>query len=243
MKSLKTSLFAALLTLSMALSPLQQAHAIFGLGDIVFDPANYGQNLLTAARTLHQINHQITQLKNQARMLTNQSRNLTNLPTSVSGDLQHSLALTDGLIRSARNVSYQVSAIDAHYRRLYPQKYAAATTSSQILQDGQEAWNVARAGFQHSLQVQATVVEQVRTDSIVLDRLVSRSQSATGNLQVAQAGNQLAALNAKQSMQLQTLLAAGARAESLDRAATLAAREQARARFQNFLGDRKAYTP
>ena len=102
---------------------------------------------------------------------------------------------------------------------------------------------MARAGFQHSMRVQATVVEQVRSDSAVLDRLVSQSQSAAGNLQIAQAGNQLAALNAKQSMQLQTLLAAGARAESLDRAATLAAREQARARFQNFLGDRQAYTP
>jgi P-type conjugative transfer protein TrbJ len=149
----------------------------------------------------------------------------------------------DGLIRSARNVSYQITAIDAHYQRLYPQRYAAATTSSQIFQDGQEAWNVARAGFQHSMRVQATVVEQVRSDSVVLDRLVTQSQSAVGNLQVAQAGNQLAALNAKQTMQLQTLLAASTRAESLDRTATLAAREQARARFQNFLGDRQAYTP
>lgn len=239
MKSLKKPLFAALLTLLMVLSPMQQALA----GWPVFDAANYGQNLMTAARTLQQINNQITQLQNQAQMLINQTRNLTNLPTSISGDLQNSLALMDGLIRSARNVSYQITAIDAQYQRLYPQRYAAATTSSQVFQDGQEAWNVAREGFQHSMQVQATVVEQVRTDSVVLDRLVTQSQSAVGNLQAAQAGNQLAALNAKQTMQLQTLLAASTRAVALDRAATLAAREQGRVRFQNFLGDRQAYTP
>jgi len=242
MKSLKNPLFAAILMLATVLLPAQQAHALLGFG-IVFDPTNYGQNILTAANTLRQLNNQIVQLQNEARMLVNQTRNLTNLPTSISGDLQNSLARMDGLIRSARNVSYQITAIDAHYQRLYPQRYAAATTSSQIFQDGQEAWNVARAGFQHSMRVQATVVEQVRADSVVLDRLVTQSQSAVGNLQVAQAGNQLAALNAKQTMQLQTLLAAGARAEALDRTASLAAREQARARFQNFLGDRQAYTP
>lgn len=242
MKSLRNPLFAAILMLATVLLPAQQAHALLGFG-IVFDPTNYGQNILTAANTLRQLNNQIVQLQNEARMLTNQTRNLTNLPTSISGDLQSSLARMDGLIRSARNVSYQITAIDAHYRRLYPQRYAAATTSSQIFQDGQEAWNVARAGFQHSMQVQATVVEQVRTDSVVLDRLVTQSQSAVGNLQVTQAGNQLAALNAKQTMQLQTLLATSTRAEALDRTASLAAREQARARFQNFLGDRQAYTP
>lgn len=242
MKSLKNPLFAAILMLATVLLPAQQAHALLGFG-IVFDPTNYGQNILTAANTLRQLNNQIAQLQNEARMLVNQTRNLTNLPTSISGDLQNSLARMDGLIRSARNVSYQITAINAHYQRLYPQRYAAATTSSQIFQDGQEAWNVAREGFQHSMRIQATVVEQVRSDSVVLDRLVTQSQSAVGNLQVAQAGNQLAALNAKQTMQLQTLLAASTRAQSLDRSAALAAREQARARFQNFLGDRQAYAP
>tara|TARA_R110000772_G_scaffold69345_2_gene153243 strand:+ start:2417 stop:3142 length:726 start_codon:yes stop_codon:yes gene_type:complete len=240
MKRLRNSFFAAMMMLATGLLPVQQAHALFG--GIVFDPTNYGQNLLTAANTLRQINNQIVQLQNEAQMLINQGRNLTNLPTSIAGDLQNSLTRMDGLIRNAQNIAYQVTAIDAQFQRLYPEKYAAATTTSQIFQDGQEAWNVAREGFQHSMHVQATVVEQVRTDSVVLDRLVTQSQGAVGNLQVAQAGNQLAALNAKQSMQLQTLLAATARAEALDRAGELAVKEQARARFENFLGDRSAYT-
>ncbi|NKB53754.1 MAG: P-type conjugative transfer protein TrbJ [Rhizobiaceae bacterium] len=239
MKSLGKNLCAVLLALAVVIAPMPQAMA----GWPVFDAANFGRNLLTAARTLQQVNNQITQLQNEARMLINQTHNLTNLPTSISGDLKNSLAQMGGLIRSARNVSYQITAIDALYQRLYPKKYASAATSSQIVQDGQDAWNVAREGFQHSMQVQATIIEQVRNDSIVLDGLVAQSQGAVGNLQVAQAGNQLAALNAKQTMQLQTLLAASARADALDRAAALAAREQARARFQHFLGDQQAYTP
>src|SRR3546814_633218 len=45
----------------------------------VFDPTNYRQNLLTAARTLQQINNQIQSLQNEARMLVNQSKNLSRI--------------------------------------------------------------------------------------------------------------------------------------------------------------------
>ena len=53
------------------------AHAQFG--GIVYHPSNYAQNVLTAARSLQQINNQITQIQNQAQSLINQARNLTSL--------------------------------------------------------------------------------------------------------------------------------------------------------------------
>jgi len=46
----------------MATTPLTMAppaHAVFGVGDIVIDPTNLAQNILTAARSLEQINNQI----------------------------------------------------------------------------------------------------------------------------------------------------------------------------------------
>jgi hypothetical protein len=58
------------------------AHAQFGFGGIVFDPSNYAQNVLTAARSLQQITNQITSLQNQAQSLINQARNLASLPYS-----------------------------------------------------------------------------------------------------------------------------------------------------------------
>ncbi len=152
------------------------------------------------------------------------------------------LRQVDSLIQNAQGLAYQVSAIDSEYRRLFPEQYASAAPTSQIIQDAQEAWVLAREGFKYSLEVQAEVVGQVRTDAVVLNRLVAESQSAVGNLQVAQAGNQLTALAAKQSMQLQTLFAASSRAEALESARGIAAREQGRARFERFLGDRSAYT-
>src|SRR3546814_15247884 len=40
----------------------------------VFDPTNYTQNMLSAARALQQINNQIQSLQNQAAMLTNMAK-------------------------------------------------------------------------------------------------------------------------------------------------------------------------
>ena len=48
---------------------------------IVFDPSNYSQNMLTAARSLEQINNQIRSLENQTQMLINSTRNVSSLPT------------------------------------------------------------------------------------------------------------------------------------------------------------------
>src|SRR5690606_6228805 len=59
---------ATLLAAPLALSPMlaSPAHAQFGFGRIVYDPSNYAQNVLTAARTLEQINNQIQSLQNEA---------------------------------------------------------------------------------------------------------------------------------------------------------------------------------
>lgn len=239
---MKRKLLAAVAVLALTLGPVQNAHAIFGIGDIVYDPANHAENVLTAARTLIQINNQVEQLANEAQMLLNEAQNLATLPTSVVADLRTSLTRVDGLITTARGVAYQVSVIDNEYRRLFPEQYAAAVSTSQIVADAQEAWALAREGFKHSLEVQAEVIGQVRADTVTLDTLVAESQGAAGNLQAAQAGNQLTAFAAKQTMQLQTLLAASARADALERARSLAAHEQARARFARFMGDGDAYT-
>ncbi|MBL4598996.1 MAG: P-type conjugative transfer protein TrbJ [Rhizobiaceae bacterium] len=242
MNSFKQGLLSALIALSIGCSSLV-VNAPTAYAITVFDPANYSQNLLTAVRNLQQISNQINQLTNQAQMLVNQAKNLTQLPMSIASDLRSSLQRVDQLIQNARNLSYSVSAITAEYQRIFPESYNAGTTVSRIIQDAEDAWKLAREGFKHSLEVQAVVVGQLRTDATTLNRIIAESQSAVGNLQAVQAGNQLTALVAKQSMQLQSLLAASARAAALDGARALAAREQGRARFQRFLGDRSAYTP
>jgi P-type conjugative transfer protein TrbJ len=239
---MKHKLVVFVTAIAVAVSPVQKAQALFGLGDIVYDPTNHAENILTAARSLEQINNQVQQLANEAQMLINQAQNLANLPTSIAGELQGSLSQVDQLIRDAQGIAYDLSEIDGAYRELFPEEYADSVSTSDILHDARESWKLAREGFRHALEVQAEVVGEIRNDAATLDRLVGESQGAVGNLQAVQVGNQLTALAAKQSMQLQSLLAASARAEALDRADALAAHERGQARFERFMGDGSAYT-
>ena len=76
-------LAAGAAVLSMTATALVPTPAYAQFGGIVYDPSNYSQNILTAARTLEQINNQIRQLQNEAQMLINQARNLASLPFNV----------------------------------------------------------------------------------------------------------------------------------------------------------------
>src|SRR6266567_4058773 len=69
---------------------------------IVFDPNNYAQNVLTAARALQQINNQIVSLQNQAQMLINQAKNLATLPFSSTYAPASSSLSNQALIANAQ---------------------------------------------------------------------------------------------------------------------------------------------
>src|SRR5882757_5843216 len=121
---------------------------------IVFDPNNYVQNVLTAARALQQINNQITSLQNQTQMLLNQAKNLANLPYSSLQTIEQSLARTQRLLNQAQGLAYDVNQIDQAFQRLYPQSYTGATSSQQLISGAQERWQNSLAGYQDALNVQ-----------------------------------------------------------------------------------------
>src|SRR5712664_4630755 len=75
---------------------------------VVFDPNNYAQDVLTAARALQQINNQIVSLQNQAQMLINQARNLATLPFSSLLQLEQSIQRTQQLLAQAQRIAYDI---------------------------------------------------------------------------------------------------------------------------------------
>lgn len=233
---------AVLLTGAVALSSVMPAHALFG-GRIVFDPTNYVQNTLTAVRTLQQIHNQIKQLQNEAQMLMNQARNLTSLPFDVTSRLRDTLALTAQLIEEAKGLAYDLREMDEQFKRLYPDEYQATVTGSQMLQDAREHWKHTLDGLHTAMRMQAQAVQTLQEDERVITDLVDKSQSAVGALQAMQATNQLLALQAKQSIQVQQLQITQDRAASLELARQAAANERAREVRRRFIGEGTPYTP
>ena len=143
---------------------------------IVFDPTNYAQNVLTAARELQQVNNELQMLENQATSLINQARNLANLPYSSLASLQQQISQTQQLLGQAQRIAYSVSAIDQAFSQTYPQAYSSATSSDQLLADAKTRWQNALAGFQDAMRVQAGVVTNLDNTRSQISALVSSSQ-------------------------------------------------------------------
>lgn len=207
---------------------------------IVFDPNNYVQNVLTAARTLQQINNQITSLQNEAQMLINQTKNLASLPYSSLQQLQSSIQRTQQLLAQAQRVAYDVQQID----RAFSTSYGPVTSSQPnqlLMANAQSRWQNSVAALQDALRVQAGVVGNLDTNRVQTSALVTSSQSASGALQATQAGNQILALQAQQLADLTAAVAAQSRAQSLEAAQRAAAQDQGREQLRRFLTPGRGY--
>jgi conjugal transfer/entry exclusion protein len=148
----------------------------------VFDPSNYGQNILTAARTLEQINNQIRMLQNQAQSLLNQSRNLTTIgfPSCRRSANDPADRPADGQARASSSGRWPRPAVPfdvpdelqcgadhqpARHRCAQPPRY----------RDG---------GLQQTMTVQAQVVENIAADQATLTGIVAQP-GAEGALQAS----------------------------------------------------------
>jgi len=201
---------------------------------IVFDPNNYAQNVLRAARALQQINNQITSLQNQAQMLINQAKNLVNLPFSSLRQLQSSIQRTQQLLNQAQRIAYDIGQIDRAFSTTYA-PVSAGTSSQALIANAQTRWQTSLAALQDALRVHAGIVANLDTNRTQMSALVTSSQSATGALQAAQAGNQLAALQAQQLADLTAAVAAQGRAQNLEAAQRISAQDQGREQLRRFL--------
>ena len=238
----RDALAAGAAVLSMTATVLVPAPAYAQFGGIVYDPSNYSQNILTAARTLEQINNQIKSLQNEATSLINQAKNLTTLPLTVLAPLQAQIRQTQQLLAQAQRMAYDVQQIQTQFAAQY--KNIDLTAPQKALVAGAEdRWKTSVGAFEDALKVQAGVVGNIEGARTSMNELVTASQSATGALQAAQAGNQLLALQSQQLSDLTAMMASIGRAQSLDAAQKAAAQAQGREQLRRFLTPGTGYQP
>jgi P-type conjugative transfer protein TrbJ len=203
----------------------------------VYDPANHFQNILQAVRTLEEVRNQVQQITNEIRMLENMARDLETLPESIANDILGRMQRIDDLMREAEGIGYKVEEIEREYEEIYPDTYGQTPPENDVLvEQARKRWAQSRTAYRESLTVTGEVVSTARADSESLDRLIGSSQSAVGNLQAVQAGNQIEALQTQQLMQIESMMASHYRAEALERSRQLAETERGRARTRSFLG-------
>ena len=224
-------------------------YALFGVGDIVFDPTNLIQNTLTAIRTLQsnlneatQIANDIRMIANQVQQLANEALNLATLPLSLLQDLQAQLQGYAALLRQAQGLSFQLGSIAAQYEQLYGTVGQPARSSAALLQQASQWTQQLRQASATAMQVQS-VWERLTGQQTRLQLALTASDTAQGNLQVSQATNQLLGVMAEQQASLQQILAASSRAEVSLLAMQAAQDEAARANAAHFMDGFTTMTP
>lgn len=234
--SLRSALLSAVTMFAMvdAQSPAQAF--------VVFDPSNFAENVEQAASALTQIQNQVTSLEHEVTMLENEAKNLTSLDYSSLAAIDGNEAQIQNLLREASRISYDVQTIETAFSDRYGSANLNAS-DADLVSAAEERWKDASAAFEDAMNVQAGAVGNLNTVKTEADTLVSRSQSAVGILQAAQAGNQLLALQTTQLADLTAVLAADGRARALDSAGNDASEAQAKEQYRRFLTNAEGYQP
>ena len=166
-----------------------RAHAI-----VVFDPSNFGQNILSAIRALVSNLNEARMIANQVISLANEAKNLTALPfdiiqefSSQFNDLFSAVGSVDGLMQN-------LSTLQSKFESLYPDFSAIydPISRSSMAADVEKWIKTTREMVLGASKTGAQVLQSLPSTQAQLDRLMSDSQGAVGILQATQAGNQIA---------------------------------------------------
>jgi len=137
----------------------------------------------------------------------------------------------------------KVRQTDEAMQQLFPKEFSATLSGDDVLRQAKVRWQETLFAYKRAASLQAKISENTGTDTTLLSTLLSRSRSSVGNLQASQTGNELTALGVKQSLQLQQMIAAQYRAQTLERSRRMITEEESRVRFNSFLGNKRAYSP
>lgn len=213
------------MTLLLATLSTPKAHAQWA----VFDSANFGQ----AVKEVSTQASQLTQLENQ---LQAQMQMLENLPQTVAPGVFDAAAQTQQLMQQIQGLQSNITGLQSQMQSLYPSNMtgqdpqAILAKLASMRQSQQNAYEQAQAVNAQAVQTQRQINDQVQTAS-------SLSQGARGQVQAAQAGNQLLAALSSQLSTLNSAQAALVNAQAQEqyenRAEIAAGQADTQAALQN----------
>ena len=175
--------------------------------DVVFDPTNYSENLLTAARSLEQIQNQVSQISNQVRMIEDNANMLRSIDIDTSVQLSSQLGQLNNLYSQASSIIYKTDQFTDKIARIYPDE-ADFLNVPDISASAEQFINDQRNLAAYSAQVHSQVLANGAQSEQQILSLIQASNAATGQTGAVQAGNQLIATLAMQLNGMTSSLAA-----------------------------------
>jgi P-type conjugative transfer protein TrbJ len=156
-----------------------------------------------------QLTKQAEQVSNQLMMLENEARNLASLPTNFSSQMSGQLSQLTQIIGQANGLSFAGQNITSQFQQQYP----GYVSGNSFGQQYQTWFNNSQQSTQAALQAQHLNAQDFATQNSALSSITAASQTATGRMQVLQAGNQIAAMQVKSLQHLETINSANSDAQ------------------------------
>jgi P-type conjugative transfer protein TrbJ len=174
------------------------AHALFGIGDEVFDPTMY-------ASQLQQLQQETATAANLTQQLQYMIKNTTGGGAGVWQSNQNLLTNLGNLINEQEGLSYTTQGLTQQFQQLYPGYNTANTAGVQSPQATTESTLNTLNGALASAQAQA---QDFQGEQASLQSLELRNQTAVGRLQAIQVGNEIALAQVQQVQMLRQLVMA-----------------------------------
>lgn len=215
------------------------AHAIFGVGGVVYDPANHANAVLRYAQLILQANQMGRQLvvaTRQANHAIEQARGFSIGRLRIPS-LNQVLGRIEGRYGSGETIGYGNSRLDALFRRTFPEvaawNHRAAGQQAQAAREA--AYNVLLSARDHHLQMGQSMrrLEDLKVDL----------SAATTDREVAQIQNRIAAEQLDQQLMARSLELGSANMQAVDvalradQAARAAAEDTMRAEMRDYQQD------
>lgn len=229
------NMILAIVIFGMASTP---SYAIFGVGDIVFDPQAYSQQIISYMNQIRQYAQQCQQYATQLRQLSAQIQNLQNLNYMI--DLA-GLQDMQKIIQSSRGIASDYAQLQRQFDQVYPEFSRFSTMSGKDFALKALEWNQETANSNRdAMDLISKTRDWFSSDSGDLRRLTIKANNVSGAKDGLQAIAQITALQSKQMIQLQQTMSASAKAEGAYMAQRAEQEAAARAKMQRWGKD---FTP
>lgn len=183
--------------------------ALAGGGGLGILNATLPEQILQEVTAMEQLGKQAEEVSNQLRQIDYMARNLQSLPQNMWSQTYGDLNQLTNIVSQANGLSYAMQNVDSEFQSKYP-SYSPSENYDQQFQQWNQTTSNSIAG---ALQAQGLNAQNFATQQAALQQIEAASQSATGRMQVLQAGNQIASMEVTQLQQLQQIQSADSDAQ------------------------------
>ena len=203
----------------------------------VFDPANFGQSVITATNAVLSVENQVAQIAYQVRMVDNQIKALQRLADGdfvrLNGSLRQQMNQINRVVNTARGVSYRVGRVKEEFEELFPN--LDAENLAEVPPAKYNEW--------HSQLLQAsadsveaqTTVQNIQTSNDDAQRILATSMAADGQVRQLQSVNAMLGVLSGQMGDTAVVVATAARVTALQAAKESAEDAAGRAALEKFM--------